>query len=497
MKISFGDYLPDLPALDNPGSSYIRNVIPARLSYRPMPSLSVYSGALTARCQGAVAVTDLDGNVVNFAGDATTLYNLAAGTTTWNDASKAGGYNTASEGRWAFAQYKQQVIATNGVEAIQEYTLNSSTDFADLDASAPLARYLAVAKAFLFAVNTSTDPQRIHWSAIDDPSNWPTPGSAAAVAVQSDYQDLVGDGGWNMGAIGGLSGADLVVWQERSMWRGTYVGGDLFWQFDQVEGGRGTPAPGSIVQVGGLAYYLGEDGFYRTDGASSEPIGADKIDKTFFADLDQSRFDRISSAADPINKIVIWAYASTASTDGRCDRLLVYNWQSGRWSLIDAVECELIFRSLSFGYTMESLDAISADLDALPFSLDSRAWTGGRLLLSAFDTNHKLDYFTGSNLAATLETTEAQPIPNMRAVVTEVWPLVDGGTLTVTPVTRNRNNDAPTTGTAASQNSIGYCPVRTNARYHRYRVGVASAGTWTHAQGINVPEDKVSAGGAR
>lgn len=500
MRLLFSDFTPDLPSLGH--SIYVNNVLPARGSYRPMPDLAVYSDALDARCQGAVGGLDPSGNVYNFAGDATKLYALTAGSTSWDDASKSGGYTTAADAAWRFANYDALMIATNYTDPIQAYTMGTSTDFDNLSSGAPNCRYLAISKNFTFAINTSDGtyggrPQRVWWSAIGNPTSWPTPGSSSAIANQSDFQDLAGDGGWCQGGAGGLAAADLLILQERAAWRGTYVGGDIFWQFDQVEGARGTPAPGSIVQVGGLVYYLGEDGFYVTDGASSRPIGASKIDKTFFADLDQTYYFRISSAADPINKIVMWAYPNGDSPNGVNNKIIAYNWEADRWSMIDGITCELLIKTLSFGYTLEQLDTVSSSIDDLPFSLDSRAYTGGKLLLGGFDSSHKLNYFTSTPLEADIDTIEEQPVPNQRCTVMQVWPLVDGGTLSVTPITRNRQNDSAIAGTTVSQNATGYVPLRTNARYHRYGVNIAAGGTWQHAIGVEIPEDQVAATGAR
>jgi hypothetical protein len=131
----------------------------------------------------------------------------------------------------------------------------------------------------LAVVGNTTDgtfgpqPQRVWWPAIDDPTNWPTPGTSAAAAVQSDYQDLVGDAGWVQGIVGNLGTADGAVFQERAVIRMQYVGPPAIFAFSTAEGVRGTPAPGSLVQVGNLVYYLGEDGFYVFDGSQSMPIG--------------------------------------------------------------------------------------------------------------------------------------------------------------------------------------------------------------------------------
>jgi hypothetical protein len=499
MKIPVGAYLPDLPALDNPGASYVDNVLPAASSYRPMPSLSVYSEALTARCQGAIGGLDSSGNVSLFAGDATTLKRLAGSSLAWEDVSKAGNYTTAADERWAFAAYQQRMCATNYADPIQSYVQGVDTDFSDLSADAPRCRYLGVAKNFLIAANTvdGTDgavPERVWWSAQFDPTSWPTPGTSAALAAQSDFNDLVGDGGWIMGMVTGLQGADFLVVQERALWRAIYIGGAVIFQFDQVEGARGTPAPGSIAQAGGLCWFLGEEGFYECNGVSARPIGNNQVDKTLFLELNQSAFHRISAAVDPINKIVFWAIPTSGDD---CDVIYAYKWDSGRWSRISGVTVELLLRSLSFGLSVEDLDNISASIDALTLSLDSRVYTGGRLLLSAFNTDHRLCYFTGDTLAATVETTEAQPIPGRRAILTQAWPLVDGGSPTITPVTRNRQIDAATVGSASAINSVGFCPLRTNARYQRLRIGMAAASSWTHIMGVEVPDDSVGDGGVR
>lgn len=499
MKIPVGAFLPDLPALDNPGCSHVDNVLPAARSYRPMPDLSVYSDALTARCQGAMSGLDSDGNVSLFAGDVDSLRRMTGSAISWTDVSKSGGYTTASDERWSFAAYQQLMLATNYADPIQVYEQGVSTNFDDLSADAPRCRHLAVAKGFVIAANTvdGTDgavPERVWWSAQFIPDSWPTPGTSAALAAQSDYQDLVGDGGWIMGLVTGLQGADFCVVQERALWRAVYVGGAVIFQFDQIEGARGTPAPGSIAQAGGLFWFLGEEGFYECNGVSARPIGNDQVDKTMFRELDQSSFHRITSAVDPINKIVFWAIPTGGANPSV---LYAYKWDTQRWSRISGITVELLLRTLSFGLALEDLDNISSSIDDLTITLDSRIYTGGRLLLSAFNPDHKLCYFTGDNLAATVETTEAQPIPGKRSVITQAWPLTDGGTPTITPVTRNLQTEDATVGSASAMNAVGLCPLRINARYIRLRISQPAGADWQHIYGVEVPDEAVSSGGIR
>ena len=164
--------------------------------------------------------------------------------------------------------------------------------------------------------------------------------------------------------------------------------------------------------------------------------------------------------------------------------MMIYNWVADRWSDAE-ISTQLIFPSLSQGYTLDGLDTVSASLDALPASLDSRAWTGGANQLGVFNSANRLGSLTGSNLAATLETAENQIFPGNRALLTEVTPVVNGGTLSMNVLYRDRLNDAYTTSGSSAQNAQGFCPFLVNARNFRFRVSVAAGGSWTHAMGVD------------
>jgi hypothetical protein len=275
------------------------------------------------------------------------------------------------------------------------------------------------------------------------------------------------------------------VFQERGIVRMNYVGPPAIFAFATAEGARGTPAPGSIAQLGTLVYYLGEDGFYAFDGSASRPIGANKIDKTFFADLDQQYLGRVSAAIDPINKLCFWAYPGAGNAAGDPNRLLAYNWSLDRWSLAE-VETELLLRSLSFGYSLDGLDAANASLDALPFSLDSRAWTGGRVLLAGFDGAHRLGYFSGAALAPAVETAEAALGEGRRVVVTAARPIVDGGSPAVAIGTRERPMDPVLFGGDVAIDAQGSAPQRASGRHVRARVTLPAGGGFTHISGVEI-----------
>ena len=502
ITLAAAPWAPDMPALQNQATMTANGVLPlTAMSYGPVLSPLPAATALNAMCQGAAAFLDANGDANIFAGDAHNLYLIAGGTPTVISKS-SGAYNTPIDGQWKFAQFGNRILANNFVDPIQSYVQGVSSAFADLSSAAPKARYAAVIKSFYMVANTEDPtggeaPQRVWWAANNDPTNWPTPGTAAAAEYQSSYVDIVGPGGWNQAIVGNLGTSDGALFQEHAVWRIIYQGPPTNFGFYPAEGVKGTPAPNSVVQFSNQVYYLGEDGFYRFDGTESFPIGADRIDKTFFADVNTQALYRVWAAIDPINKVILWAYPSTQSASGLPDKALLYNWQLDRWSEIGPLGgalLETIFWALSPGYTLEGLDAVG-NLDTLKFSLDSRVWTGGTPLLAGFDQLHRMNFFNGPPLPATVDTIELQPSPGVRSTIFGVRPLVDGATPSVAIGVRNRLEDPVVFGNPVAIDATGKCPQRANGRYVRARITIPAGASWTHIEGLSIEE--LTPGGVR
>lgn len=575
VPLQIGEYTPDMPSYNNPGSSNIRNCLPRTpQSYGPMSSLAPFTNAIVARCQGAVSVTDSGDNVYTFTGDATDLYDYTSASLTPNTISNGTSpYSVATDGNWNFQLMGQRVIATDYADAMQSFILGTSTKFADLanggvatlviavagstytngtnyvltatggggsgfaglvdvvgghftnarittlgtlytsaptivlpvgagagDSTAsitatvasiaPKAKYMAIVKNFLMVANTEDatsgiQKQRVWWSGLNDPTNWPTPGTAVAAEFQSSFNDLFGNFGQINGVVGALGTADCAIFFEHAVFRGIYAGPPVVFDFFPCETIKGTSAPNSIVHRGMLVDYLGEDGFYTFDGTNSRPIGANKIDKTFYADLDQSYLNNVIGVADPLNRMTYWAYPGQGNSGGLPNRILAYNWVLDRFSINDFPSgFEYVFRALTFGYTLDTMPG--GTLDQIMFPLDSSVWTGGTHVFAGFDTNHKLSYFNGPPLAPTFETSEQAPFDGYLTHISDVRPLIDGGTPIVQVATRNRLIDNSYYNTGSSINSIGTCPQIANGRYVKTQTTVAAAASWNHFQGVEI-----------
>jgi len=478
MIIPFGEYAPDRPDFGNQGAIVAKNVIPHDTGYEPFNSISPYSSALDAYCRGAFTTTDNTGNVVMYSGNQSKLYRLIS--TTQTDSSKSGGYSCASDSNWEFVKWGNTCIATNFDDDIQSITLGG-IQFADLAGSPPKARHISVVRDFVVVGNTNdpTDgnvPHRIRWSGINDETSW-----TVSPTTQADFQDLESNGGWIQTIIGNQERG--VIFQERAIWLMSYVGSPVVFQFDQVEDARGAYCPRGVISVGSVIYYIADDGFYAYSAGQSISIGNNKVDETFLAELDDSYLNRVTAAAVPKHKIIIWSYPSSNSTDGTPDKCLLYNWSNGKWAFAE-FDHELIFRAQSLGLTLDGMDTSYPQLDQIEFSLDSKVWMGGALQLATFDTDHKLSYFTGTAQDATFETGEFQAFKGKSAEINELTPLVDGGTHSVQVGTRDTQDDTVSWSNEISENTSGKCNIRSNARYHRIRV--KNTGNFTSAVGVEI-----------
>lgn len=489
--VPFGEWLPDLPDYENQGATVARNVIPDYNSYLPFPAQAVYTTSISGVCKGTVVARDLIGNYYNYVGDASALYVMVG--QSWSSVTRTAGgaYTTAADDFWEFTQFGSQLIAVNGhTDAPQAISLGA-TAFAALSGSPPKARHIASIRDFVVMGNlsaTATSPQMVRWCAINNAGSW-TPDAA----TMADFQDLPGDHGWVQKIVGGEYG---TVFMERAIYRMTFVGSPLVFQFDKVISNLGAYAPNSVAAHRNIAFFLSEEGFCMFDGSNVKPIGEGKVDRTFFSDLDTEYTYRISSAIDPIRKIVAWAYPGAGNTGGNPNNILIYHYGCARWSRIEGLNIEWIMRAITGGYTLDGLDAYSTNIDTILLTLDSIQWTGGNYLFSCFDSGHRLNQFNGSAMQAVVETNEVNFNQNGLAYITELRPIGQGLSASYQCAVGSRLNltQSISFSTAVSPISAGYCEVRNTNRYHRFRLQTTSATDFEHLQGIDV---KVSGAGER
>ncbi len=380
----------------------------------------------------------------------------------------------SSNAQWQFAQFGNLVFATQANEVLQVYNLSSSSQFADNSGSPPQAAYISVVGRFLVLSGLLSTPYRVHWSGLNDTTNW-TSGVGS-----SDYQDFP-DGGIVRGVAGGEFG---LVFQDQSIRRMSYIPGSaIIFQIERITQDLGLFAPYSIVRAGAMVYFRAGQGFYKiAPGGYPEQIGRERVDRTFLEDLDTSNLQLFIGAADPRSSRVFWAYKSGAGATGLYDKLLGYDAALDRFFPLTA-SGEYLTGISQAGITLENLDTISSSIDALTLTLDSYA-SSVQPQLAQWDSNHKQGFFTGSNLEATLETAE-QGTDSKRIFVGGFRPVTDAPTFYGSASFRENVQDAVTSTPEVARNSrTGRCDLRKSTRYSRMKVRIPASTVWTYSAGV-------------
>ena len=524
-RIQFKDWLPDQPSVLD-AVSEANNVIPLAIGYGPFRSAVNYSQAASENLTNVFA-TKVDNDVSIFAGGLTKLYKLDSSDLSLDDVSKSGGYTGTY--RWQFLQFGNYALAANGSEKIQYYDINSSSLFADLAASAPVAKYITAVRDFVVGANigAGTYPTRVQWSDINDPTDWTT-GSAS----QSDYQDIP-DGGDITGIVGGEFG---IVFLEKAIVRMSYIGSPLFFQFDTISRNIGCIEGGSIAQYGGIAYFLSDDGFYSCDGQNIIGIGAEKVDRYFYNNANIGDIDTISSAVDPERNLVIWNYTTVSGNRA----LLIYNYETKKWceadtdvnylstlatsgTSLDAIDTAynktagsftigkqytirtvgttsftsigavantvgVLFTATGAGsgtgvaIDMEASSAAAKTIDTLATTLDDRLYKGGKFLFGGV-RNAKIITFTGTYATASIITNDLEYGYN--SVLTLIRPSVDNGSASVSVASRRMLDDSLYYGSTVSADQEDRCSVRSAGRYHRVAL-TPTGSNWYSAIGMDI-----------
>lgn len=486
MALPFGEFLPDLPTLNNPGSPYVKNVIPAAKGYLPFPSFSVTSvDATSSRPQGGFSGKKKNGDIFTVIGDANTLYQLdGVELTDISETVSGGNYDCPSDDQWRFVQFDTRIIGVNINDDIQSIDVESDTEFSKHVSSTlePTAKYIAVIGEFPVIAYTKESstlyPKRVRWPSINDATDFDE-----STTNQSDHQDLL-DGGDITGLVGNKEYGVVVT--EDSLHRMDYVGGSIIFDFSKIEGSKGSQIPATVIGFGRDVCYYSPEGFMRYNGVESMPIGTEKLDAFFAADLDFTNKNRITTAVDPERKIAIWAYPGAGNVGGRPNKALLYRWDINRWGYAE-IDVELLFRSFTQGLSLDDLDSLSTSIDNLTASLDSSSYAGGRLALAGCNSSYKVGFFKGTALDAIIDTAEIAPIQNKIAYVDSVRPLVDGvddTVITVEDLTRDlQSQKNPTENGEVVVEPTGESYVEQSARYHRFRLRIT--GGFTHAIGID------------
>jgi hypothetical protein len=470
-KLTFGEWMPDQPGISG-ALTDAKNVVSQAIGYGPLPTAARFSAQAAENLVTLVAGKTPANLTKLFAAGSTKIYDVS-GVGALTDVSKSGGYSpNANNDRFRFTQFGNTIIGTNNNNPIQAYTLGTSTAFADLSGTAPIAKFVTVVRDFVvtgFTTESSTlYPNRVRWSGLNAETSW-----GSSQVTQADFQDIP-DGGQVVGIRGGEFG---LVFLEKSVSRMTYVGTPFIFQFDNISRGKGCIASGSIAQVQGISFFLSDDGFYMCDGQQVQPIGSEKVDRWFFANADESAFESMSAGIDPVRKLVIWNFKTAFAQR----QLIIYNFNTKKWTYGDA-GADFVSDASTAATTLEGLDSISASIDALAVSLDSILYMGGKYFLGGTSGAYVVTY-NGASAVGQIVTGDLNA--GGRSVVTLARPEVDDGSASVSVASRVLLSEGLSFSTPVAADYENRVSLRSNGNYHRFKV-TPTGSNWKTAVALDV-----------
>lgn len=466
--IVFKEFAPDLPDLGAEALITAKNVLPGPTGYKAFKPFAASSATApgTSVFNAFAANSPTKGTQIVYvnAGDYYTSANFGAFTS-------RGGSTVGAEG--GVTQFDDLFIAVGTGHVPWKHTIGSSSNVSTLASSgtAPACNVIGVINRFVvlgdLLTSTLGSTQRanvIQWCAIDQPTNWPTPGSATAVAFQAGEQKMPSE----YGQVTGIHGGDQygVILQAGAVSRMTYEGPPTVFRFDVLDNTNGSVFNRGSIKVGGLTYFISRNGFCRTDGVSVERIGVGKVDR-FFWDSIEIAFadDFVNAGYDPLNNLVQFAYP--VGSQITCNRMLSFNPDTSSWTYSDINLSALITPNKALA-NQETMMAINSTF---------------------------LGRFEGTAGSAVFETSDAEFNPGGRSYVDGIKPNVESsGTapaMTVRVGFRDDLGTAPTFTAVTSANSAtGEANFRVDAKYARAEITIT--GNFDKATGFVASVDPSS-----
>lgn len=453
----------------------------------------------------------------------------------------------SADANWQFAQFNDKVIAVQANEDPQVFDINSDTAFSDLGGSPPRAAYIAIVNRFVVLSGLASYPNRVQWSGLNAITTWTSGTTYSDYQDLPDGGNVKGVVGGEFGiivqdlAVRRMTfspGSDIIFQIDRiakdigAIAPYSIVDANGVVMFLSTKGFVKITAGGAITPIGaervdktflgaydennpqlvvGVADPVANVVLWSYKELTYAPATFNKvlaynwlldrwapieIEGEYLASLAQPGLTleslgtigsvAISGAADNGSGLIRLTVASTtgwatgdvkqvASVGGTTEA-------NGEWTItvVDGTHIDLDGSTFANAYT--SGGYVEGALDDLTVSFDDiSASTIPKL--SMCGTDHKIGFFTGDTLEATLDAAEQSGI-SKRIFIRGGYPISDADEAYMSVGARENLQGAAAFSTETALNAQGFCPARVSTRHARPRLRIPAAATWTFATGI-------------
>ena len=161
---------------------------------------------------------------------------------------------------------------------------------------------------------TTQDDMFIRFSVDEDINNY-TPEATNTAGTQR-----LQDGTKIMGAL--VAKENILVWTDNALYAMKFVGAPFTFGFEQVGTNCGLIGKNAAIEIDGVAYWMGNNGFFSFDGTvNTLPCS---VEDYVYDDIDTTKGQQICAGINNLFTEVIWWYPTSSATFN--DRYVVYNY---------------------------------------------------------------------------------------------------------------------------------------------------------------------------
>lgn len=469
----FGRWAPGLADTTPGRSNVIDGVVPlADGAYGPMAQFTTVSGAsaLAEAPRGHISFPKSDGTYVR----------VLATSSNWYTQSESGALTSIVSGRAvtggdneSFCRFGNKLLGTNKSDGFNAYDFEAGSNDGAI-ADAPAARSVFECGNTVVALDCDGNNRLIQNSAFNDHTNWTDAGA--------DYQPLEG-GGALIGGVAVTQGSAFIFQKEaiRFMQFGGGGGGALY-SLTLVSDQAGATNEASIVAANSGAFFMDTDGpkFVRP-GILPVAIGAqDGIDTWLRDNVSAANLERVEGAFDRFRRIVWWRVPVSGDSTTVYSKIIGYHIDYDKWVRL-SVSTSALFSTETPGFVWADLTGTWGSYTQYVWG--DRYWQGGAPLFGGLDGDFKLAFFSGTPMAATLETALHQ-FPKSQ-YINVLTPITDAGSGTMQVGVADRVGDSLTWSGTSSINGEGDCMFLERGKVAKARLNLVAGTPWTYANGVD------------
>jgi len=162
--------------------------------------------------------------------------------------------------------------------------------------------------------STTQDDMLIRFSVDEDINNY-TPEATNTAGLQR-----LQDGTKIMGAL--VAKENILVWTDNALYAMKFVGAPFTFGFEQVGTNCGLIGKNAAIEIDGVAYWMGNNGFFSFDGTvNTLPCS---VEDYVYDDIDTTKGQQVCAGINNLFTEVVWWYPTANSTFN--DRYVVYNY---------------------------------------------------------------------------------------------------------------------------------------------------------------------------